>query len=1170
MAKKEVRIPIKVDGKEILLTQKEIKKLAKETTKASRGFDALSTSQQGADRAAKGLSRQSSNQTKNFSKIQQGISGGLVPAYATLAAQVFAVSAAFQFLQNSVNFKNLIEGQKAFGAVTGTAFATITGAVRAATNGQLAFQDAAQATAIGTAAGLNRAQLEQLGKAARDTSLALGRDLSDSFNRLIRGVTKAEPELLDELGIILRLDPALKAYATAIGKTKDELNAFERTQAVFNEVAGQAENKFGRITEIMNPSAFALSQFATAFDDLLNILKTGVGIVAQTVLPFFTKNIAALTAALSLFAIPIIKSILPSFDAMEKNAKEKLKGVEGSLKATQKEMKNLAIAQQAAGGDAASLSQMATSGQKGAKAMLSKAGVSVKGDLSQRQVAAYKRSMDQKTGIYNKFNRQERIAFNAHLAKLDAVHKASTNKRKLQTQVAEQQKQAMYKRSQMVYQQAQIKMTQATAFAAKAMNKAMAAAGIIGIITLIASAAVSLFNFFRTKDEEAEKAKERMNELTDAARTLNTELGRSLEVRAQGLLQVGQIALQTAKMIQSASAQQMAQEFQTTAAGASKKKSIRVEKGVRKEVFADRGFQQNVEQTSQTFSNLAKATTGPLKSAYESIAKTIADGNAPTAEQIQNLMKLEGEYMGLATSVEQAAEVQKTFDQALRGAVGPKRQFQALRQTSGALSENIQNQIKMLELDSQQKRQEGPVGANYIAEYDKQMKELKGQLSTQQKLDAELEGILEKEDKIAEATQKNLRNKLAISPLSTVENQMATAQAGIVDKVLAARRQQLAVEVALAQQKAASTPKEKADADYNVRLQKDILETSIAQITAEGEKVALQEIQIKNAEILKKLGMESTLAKGNVDVFNQAFSGANRMFSGTNAFKMAQTAASADLRIQAQRAETEQKIAALSAQKVEADTKMKALLDARILQEQELRDLKEEEIRQTSTLLDQTLLGAQQAGIGALESSATSNIMSVAKGEKSGEEALKATALSVAEAILQSIISSLVSSAIAALGITTPAITSAHAAGGATAAGLITTAFSTGGAAAAAMISAAMMAGGATGTGFFRYGGIVSAAEGTVASGPQSGYPAILHGTEAVVPLGQGKNAIPVEFTGNGNMGNVNNSVVNVTVNSDGSTMTQEDATKFGKGITAAIQAEIARQQRSGGLLSTT
>ena len=54
--------------------------------------------------------------------------------------------------------------------------------------------EAAQAAAIGTAAGLSPTQITALGKAAKDTSTVLGRDLTDSFNRLVRGVTKAEPE----------------------------------------------------------------------------------------------------------------------------------------------------------------------------------------------------------------------------------------------------------------------------------------------------------------------------------------------------------------------------------------------------------------------------------------------------------------------------------------------------------------------------------------------------------------------------------------------------------------------------------------------------------------------------------------------------------------------------------------------------------------------------------------------------------------------------------------------------------------------------------------------------------------------------------------------------------------------------------------------------------------
>ena len=264
---------------------------------------------------------------------------------------MFAVTAAFQFLSNSVNFKNLIEGQKAFGAVTGVAYASITKQVRAATDGQLAYQDAASAAAIGTASGLNSAQIIQLGDAAKKASLALGRDLTDSFNRLVRGVTKAEPELLDELGIILRLDPALRTYATAIGKSKDQLNAFERTQAVANEVLGQAETKFGKIMEIMDPSAFALGQFAASFDDLLNVLKVGIGGLAQTVLPFFTDNIYALTAALSLFALPIIKTILPSFDQMAANAKSRLDVVQAELAETRAETELLAQANAIAGGD---------------------------------------------------------------------------------------------------------------------------------------------------------------------------------------------------------------------------------------------------------------------------------------------------------------------------------------------------------------------------------------------------------------------------------------------------------------------------------------------------------------------------------------------------------------------------------------------------------------------------------------------------------------------------------------------------------------------------------------------------------------------------------------------------------------------------------------------------
>ncbi len=296
------------DGNTIALAGKKAKKAGDDFEKMGRGA-------QNADRATKGVTQQSSNSTKEFSKMAT-MQGGLVAVYATLAAQVFAVSAAFQFLKSSMEMRNLIEGQMAFGSVTGVAYKTLTADIQAATGGMLQFKEAAQAAAIGTAAGLTAGQMERLGTAAKNTSLALGRDLTDSFNRLVRGVTKAEPELLDELGIVLRLEPAMKAYANQIGKNVKDLTQFEKSQAVANEVLEQAESKFGAITQIMDPSAFALQRFAVAFDELMMKVQKGTANFMIPIMEFASKNVLALVGALTLFLAPILKSILPDFEAM--------------------------------------------------------------------------------------------------------------------------------------------------------------------------------------------------------------------------------------------------------------------------------------------------------------------------------------------------------------------------------------------------------------------------------------------------------------------------------------------------------------------------------------------------------------------------------------------------------------------------------------------------------------------------------------------------------------------------------------------------------------------------------------------------------------------------------------------------------------------------------------
>ena len=57
------------------------------------------------DRRTKSATAQATaNGTKEFAKMSQGM-GGLVQVYATIAAQVFAVSAAFQFFKQATDLE---------------------------------------------------------------------------------------------------------------------------------------------------------------------------------------------------------------------------------------------------------------------------------------------------------------------------------------------------------------------------------------------------------------------------------------------------------------------------------------------------------------------------------------------------------------------------------------------------------------------------------------------------------------------------------------------------------------------------------------------------------------------------------------------------------------------------------------------------------------------------------------------------------------------------------------------------------------------------------------------------------------------------------------------------------------------------------------------------------
>ena len=91
-------------------------------------------------------------------------------------------------------------------------------------------------------------------------------------------------------------------------------------------------------------------------------------------------------------------------------------------------------------------------------------------------------------------------------------------------------------------------------------------------------------------------------------------------------------------------------------------------------------------------------------------------------------------------------------------------------------------------------------------------------------------------------------------------------------------------------------------------------------------------------------------------------------------------------------------------------------------------------------------------------------------------------------------------------------------------------------------------------------------ASGGVAKGSTSGYPAVLHGTEAVVPLPDGK-SIPVSMEGAGQNNNVTVNVNMETGQSESQSNTKQGA-DIGKLIAGAVKEELQKQKRPGGILS--
>jgi hypothetical protein len=296
--------------------------IEKAVTMATKLPSALSAAQAGtaagngraasaADTRQSGLARSIGPGTgaegRDFAKQAAGL-GGLVRVYATFAANIFAATAAFSALSKAMDTSNMIKGLSQLGAAAGRDLGSLSKRLVEVTDGAISMREAMTATAQGSAGGLSGANLIRLGNVAKNASQALGVAMPDAISRLTRGITKLEPELLDEIGILVRVDKASADYARSIGKSAASLTDFEKRQAFANAVLEQGEAKFGAIQIDSNPYAKILASMENIAFTGLNLLNTVLG----PVLNILSSSPTALAAAMAGIATVLLRQAIPA------------------------------------------------------------------------------------------------------------------------------------------------------------------------------------------------------------------------------------------------------------------------------------------------------------------------------------------------------------------------------------------------------------------------------------------------------------------------------------------------------------------------------------------------------------------------------------------------------------------------------------------------------------------------------------------------------------------------------------------------------------------------------------------------------------------------------------------------------------------------------------------
>lgn len=215
--------------------------------------------------------------TSGFERGATSVKGGLVGisgAIAIVTTGLSIMSKAFELGEEAAKLQRLADAGDEVARQYGGSMDLIIEKVREASLGAVSEMDIIRSAnkAMMLGLGADADQLANLMEIAAFRGRAMGVSTTQAFDDIVRGVGRASPLILDNLGIVVKLGDVNEEYAASVGKTVQQLTAAEKKQALLNAVLSEGNQMLADAGGLAEDNATAYERWNAELENTKNSL----------------------------------------------------------------------------------------------------------------------------------------------------------------------------------------------------------------------------------------------------------------------------------------------------------------------------------------------------------------------------------------------------------------------------------------------------------------------------------------------------------------------------------------------------------------------------------------------------------------------------------------------------------------------------------------------------------------------------------------------------------------------------------------------------------------------------------------------------------------------------------------------------------------------------------